>query len=88
MTPVQSATLPLIISGIDVLAKAKTGTGKTLAFLIPSIEVNVLHSTKIIFMWSIMNVGSLEKAACFKRLYFYPGDVANSRTSQSDMQGG
>ena len=40
MTPVQAGTLPIIISGVDVLAKAKTGTGKTLAFLIPSIEVS------------------------------------------------
>merc|ERR1719453_1624461 len=41
MTPVQAETLPVIIRGTDVLAKAKTGTGKTLAFLIPSIEVVV-----------------------------------------------
>jgi len=41
MTPVQAQTLPVIIEGFDVLAKAKTGTGKTLAFLIPSIEVMV-----------------------------------------------
>jgi ATP-dependent RNA helicase MSS116 len=38
MTPVQEATLPVILSGRDVLAKAKTGTGKTLAFLVPTIE--------------------------------------------------
>ncbi|XP_008791429.2 DEAD-box ATP-dependent RNA helicase 31-like [Phoenix dactylifera] len=39
MTLVQEATLPLILEGKDVLAKAKTGTGKTLAFLLPAIEV-------------------------------------------------
>ena len=38
MTPVQEATLPVILSGRDLLAKAKTGTGKTLAFLVPTIE--------------------------------------------------
>ena len=38
LTPVQEASLPLILSGVDLLAKAKTGTGKTLAFLVPTIE--------------------------------------------------
>ncbi|KAM0939454.1 putative RNA helicase [Dioscorea sansibarensis] len=41
MTIVQEATLPLILKGKDVLAKAKTGTGKTVAFLLPAIEVVV-----------------------------------------------
>ncbi|XP_024007054.1 DEAD-box ATP-dependent RNA helicase 31 [Eutrema salsugineum] len=41
MTVVQEATLPIILKGKDVLAKAKTGTGKTVAFLLPSIEVVV-----------------------------------------------
>ncbi|XP_020105931.1 DEAD-box ATP-dependent RNA helicase 26-like [Ananas comosus] len=39
MTQVQEATLPVILGGDDVLAKAKTGTGKTVAFLLPAIEV-------------------------------------------------
>ncbi|KAL5220181.1 hypothetical protein ABZP36_024894 [Zizania latifolia] len=38
MTQVQEATLPIILQGKDVLAKAKTGTGKTVAFLLPAIE--------------------------------------------------
>eukprot|EP00262_Sarcandra_glabra_P016261 TRINITY_DN5249_c0_g1_i1.p1 TRINITY_DN5249_c0_g1~~TRINITY_DN5249_c0_g1_i1.p1 ORF type:complete len:712 (-),score=115.67 TRINITY_DN5249_c0_g1_i1:291-2426(-) len=38
MTVVQEATLPVILKGKDVLAKAKTGTGKTVAFLLPAIE--------------------------------------------------
>ncbi|KAJ4911781.1 DEAD-box ATP-dependent RNA helicase 25 [Raphanus sativus] len=38
MTFVQEATLPIILKGKDVLAKAKTGTGKTVAYLLPSIE--------------------------------------------------
>ncbi|KAL8268568.1 hypothetical protein R6Q59_002366 [Mikania micrantha] len=41
MTIVQEATLPVILKGKDVLAKARTGTGKTVAFLLPSIEVVV-----------------------------------------------
>ncbi len=38
MTQVQAATLPVILEGHDVIAKAKTGTGKTMAFLIPCVE--------------------------------------------------
>jgi superfamily II DNA/RNA helicase len=34
MTVVQEATLPACLDGKDVLAKAKTGTGKTLGFLV------------------------------------------------------
>src|ERR1700693_733744 len=37
-TPVQAATIPQALEGKDVLATAQTGTGKTLAFLIPLIE--------------------------------------------------
>ena len=39
MTKVQEVSLPIIQRGIDVCAKAKTGTGKTLGFLIPTIDV-------------------------------------------------
>jgi ATP-dependent RNA helicase RhlE len=37
-TPVQAASIPVALEGRDVLATAQTGTGKTLAFLIPVIE--------------------------------------------------
>jgi ATP-dependent RNA helicase RhlE len=37
-TPVQAAAIPHALEGKDVLATAQTGTGKTLAFLIPVIE--------------------------------------------------
>jgi ATP-dependent RNA helicase RhlE len=37
-TPVQAAAIPPALSGQDVLATAQTGTGKTLAFLIPIME--------------------------------------------------
>ncbi|KAK3276178.1 hypothetical protein CYMTET_15734 [Cymbomonas tetramitiformis] len=38
MSPVQHETVAPLLKGHDLLAKAKTGTGKTLAFLIPTIE--------------------------------------------------
>ncbi|MGH9450063.1 MAG: DEAD/DEAH box helicase [Terriglobia bacterium] len=37
-TPVQAAAIPCALEGKDVLATAHTGTGKTLAFLIPVME--------------------------------------------------
>src|ERR1700724_1947573 len=37
-TPVQAAAIPQALEGKDVLATAQTGTGKTLAFLMPIIE--------------------------------------------------
>jgi ATP-dependent RNA helicase RhlE len=37
-TPVQSAAIPHILAGRDVLAAAQTGTGKTAAFVLPILE--------------------------------------------------
>lgn len=34
-TPIQSKTIPLLLSGRDVLGQAQTGTGKTAAFALP-----------------------------------------------------
>lgn len=37
-TPVQETALPLVRAGRDVIVQAQTGTGKTLAFLLPIME--------------------------------------------------
>lgn len=39
MSLVQAATIPVALQGKDIVAKAKTGTGKTLAFLVPLMEL-------------------------------------------------
>ncbi|KAJ5764951.1 ATP-dependent RNA helicase [Penicillium odoratum] len=42
MTAVQSETIHQMLKGDDILAQAKTGTGKTLAFLLPTMQ-NIMN---------------------------------------------
>lgn len=42
-TPVQENAIPLVQSGADVIVQAPTGTGKTLAFLLPLMEKMKAH---------------------------------------------
>ena len=37
-TPIQQATIPLVLDGIDVIGSAQTGTGKTAAFALPILD--------------------------------------------------
>ncbi|MCX7710875.1 MAG: DEAD/DEAH box helicase [Clostridia bacterium] len=37
-TPIQEQVIPVLLSGKDVIAQSQTGTGKTLAFLLPLLE--------------------------------------------------
>jgi ATP-dependent RNA helicase RhlE len=37
-TPIQTRAIPLVLSGVDLLARAQTGTGKTAAFGLPMLE--------------------------------------------------
>ena len=45
-TPIQSEAIPLIRTGVDVIARSQTGTGKTVAFAIPAIERVDNHEEK------------------------------------------
>ena len=37
-TPIQSQAIPVVLSGVDVIGQAQTGTGKTAAFGIPILQ--------------------------------------------------
>ncbi|RDW70470.1 ATP-dependent RNA helicase DBP10 [Aspergillus mulundensis] len=45
-TPIQRKTIPVIMDDQDVVGMARTGSGKTAAFVIPMIEKLKSHSTK------------------------------------------
>jgi len=44
-TPIQSKTVPIILTGADVIGTAQTGTGKTAAFALPIVNMIGAHET-------------------------------------------
>ncbi|MBC7466691.1 MAG: DEAD/DEAH box helicase [Bdellovibrio sp.] len=51
MTPIQAATIPLLLAGQDLIGQSKTGSGKTAAFVIPilqKMDVSILKPQALI----------------------------------------
>lgn len=44
--PLSNQTIPLIMDGKDVVAMARTGSGKTAAFLVPMMEKLKVHNAQ------------------------------------------
>src|SRR6202163_324984 len=79
-TPVQAATIPKALEGKDVLATAQTGTGKTLAFIVPVMERLLQGNTpgiaalilvptrelamQVVEVYNILRGRQLQPAAC------------------------
>ena len=45
-TPIQERTIPIVLKGGDLMARAQTGTGKTAAFALPILERMKVHANK------------------------------------------
>ena len=45
-TPIQIKAIPLVLQGLDILAGAQTGTGKTAGFTLPMLQILSENSTK------------------------------------------
>ena len=60
-SPIQRKSIPVLLEGGDVVAMARTGSGKTAAFLIPLIEKLKCHSVKVnAELFIIVNFSRLE----------------------------
>ena len=46
-TPIQRKSIPLILEGENIVAMARTGSGKTASFLIPLISKLMAHSNLV-----------------------------------------
>ena len=58
-SPIQEASIPIALSGRDILARAKNGTGKTGAYAIPVMErvditKNDLQGMNFIIFWNLL----------------------------------
>jgi ATP-dependent RNA helicase DeaD len=79
-TPVQTKAIPLIIEGQHIMAQSKTGTGKTLAFILPIIE-----QLKFINNEALILVPTRELA---KQINSVIKDLGNSRIRSMTIYGG
>jgi ATP-dependent RNA helicase DeaD len=73
-SPIQSAAIPLIMSGRDVVGQSETGSGKTAAFCIPAIEKidPALRATQVLILAPTRELATqvadeVHKLAAFRR---------------------
>ena len=79
-TPVQKKAIPLIIEGHHLMTQSKTGTGKTLAFILPIIE-----QLKYINNEALILVPTRELA---KQINSVIKDLGNHRVKSMTIYGG
>ncbi len=60
-SPIQEQTIPLALEGKDVIGQAQTGTGKTAAFGLPTLEKIRTEEATIQLWLSLQHVNLLSK---------------------------
>ncbi|MBX3291644.1 MAG: DEAD/DEAH box helicase [Acidobacteria bacterium] len=67
-TPIQKQAIPIVLQGGDIIACAETGTGKTAAFLLPSIqkliETDTTRGTRILVLSPTRELATQTEEAC------------------------
>jgi ATP-dependent RNA helicase DeaD len=67
-TPIQAQTIPLILSGRDVLGQAQTGTGKTAAFALPILSnIDLEHAEPQALVLAPTRELAIQVAEAFQR---------------------
>ncbi|GAH88442.1 unnamed protein product, partial [marine sediment metagenome] len=79
-TQVQEKAIPLILKNHNIMAQAKTGTGKTLAYVIPIVEKLKFHNIECLVL-----VPTRELA---KQVYEVINDLRDNRIKSLPIYGG
>ncbi|MEX1308471.1 MAG: DEAD/DEAH box helicase [Eubacteriales bacterium] len=73
-TQIQAQTIPLILEGRDVIGQSQTGTGKTMAFGLPAVDIASANNKAVQVLvlcptreLALQAANELSKAAAFKR---------------------
>ena len=68
-TPIQSATIPLLLAGRDIVGQAQTGTGKTAAFALPILSrIDVTHQVPQVLVLTPTRELCIQVASVFGQL--------------------
>ena len=67
-TPIQAQTIPLLLSGRDLLGQAQTGTGKTAAFALPLLErLDLSHKQSQVLVLTPTRELAIQVAEAFEK---------------------